>query len=137
MLWQDILDATRAASRPDLEAPVARLCDRTRRKLGIPADKTWRAPRDRDDEAPPPLDQHVRDVQASPGELSFVADVAERQERVWFRIDAGFIPTADAALVASLMPAMRHGGTLTVDAPVSPRLLQGQWEYQGLQRAWS
>ena len=35
------------------------------------------------------------------------------------------------------MPAMRHGGTLTVDAPLSPRLLRGQWEYQGLQRAWS
>src|SRR4029079_18844915 len=104
-LWQDIIDAAREASRPDLEAPVARLGDRTRRKLGLPADRTWRAPRDRDDEGPPRLDQRVRNVVARPGELSFVADIAGREQKVWFRIDADFTPSTDAALVAALMPA--------------------------------
>ena len=136
VLWQDILDAARAAGRADIEAPVERLIDRTRAKLGIRR-RTWRVPRDRDGEAPPNLDQHVRDVRASPGELSFLAQIAGREQRVWFRTDADLTPTADAALAAALMPAMRHGGTLTVDAPISPRLLRGQWELQGLQRAWS
>jgi hypothetical protein len=35
------------------------------------------------------------------------------------------------------MPAMRFGGTLTMPAPVSPRMLRGQREFQAIQRAWS
>jgi hypothetical protein len=32
---------------------------------------------------------------------------------------------------------MRSGGRLEIDAPISPRLLRRQWEFQGVQRAWS
>jgi hypothetical protein len=35
------------------------------------------------------------------------------------------------------MPAMSHGGTLTIDAPISARLLRNQAEFQALQSFWS
>jgi Glycosyl transferase family 2 len=47
------------------------------------------------------------------------------------------VPTADAALAACLMPAMRFGGTLAMDAPVSRRMLRTQREFQAIQRTWS
>src|SRR4051794_23879109 len=82
-------------------------------------------------------DHAITDLRAAPGELSFTARIGSGEQRVWFRTDAPITPTADAALVAALLPAMRHGGELSIDAPISPRLLRGQWEHQGLQRAWS
>ena len=45
-------------------------------------------------------------------------------------------PTAsggDAALAACLMPAMASGGKLTIEAPVSPRVLRNQREFQAVQ----
>ncbi len=35
------------------------------------------------------------------------------------------------------MPAMRAGGSLTMEERVSPRLLRNQREFQAIQRAWS
>jgi hypothetical protein len=81
--------------------------------------------------------QAIADLTCAPGELSFEARIGGASERVWLRTDAPFTPTADAALAACLMPAMRSGGTLKVDAPVSPRILRSQREFQAIQLAWS
>ena len=82
-------------------------------------------------------DHAITDLHSAPGELSFTARIGDREQRVWFRTDAPITPNADAALAACLMPAMISGGRLELEAPISPRLLRGQWEFQGVQRAWS
>src|SRR5689334_25123610 len=35
------------------------------------------------------------------------------------------------------MPAMRHGGTLALDEPVSPLVMRNQPDFQAIQKAWS
>lgn len=87
---------------------------------------------------PEPPVQRVTDLRCKPGELSFTAELAGGEpQRIWFRSSTDAVPSADAALAACLMPAMRAGGTLEVEAPLSPRLLDTQREYQSIQRAWS
>ncbi len=84
------------------------------------------------------MDHVVSDLHASPGELSFRARIGDRDERIWLRTSEG--PTAtggDAALAACLMPAMGSGGRLSLEAPISPKLLRNQREFQAVQRAWS
>ncbi len=82
--------------------------------------------------------QRIADLRREPGELSFEARLAGGEpRRIWFRSETEVTPSADAALVACLMPAMRTGGRLEVEAPISPRLLATQREYQAIQRAWS
>ena len=80
----------------------------------------------------------IVDLSRSPGELAFEARIAGTEpRRIWFRCESDVIPSADAALAACLMPAMRQGGSLRMDEPVSPRLLKNQREYQAIQRTWS
>lgn len=79
----------------------------------------------------------IADLKRAPGELSFEARLRDRVERVWFRTTTELMPTADAALAACLMPAMRSGGTLTMSDPVSAKVLRNQRESQAIQRAWS
>jgi hypothetical protein len=79
----------------------------------------------------------VRDVRSAPGELSFEVDVAGVAQRIWFKTDAPVTPNADAVLATCLMPALLWGGTLEIDAPISPRLLRNQTEFQAIQRMWS
>ncbi len=87
--------------------------------------------------SPPPV-QRIADLRREPGELSFEARLAGVDpRRIWFRSETEVTPSADAALAACLMPAMRHGGSLEIEEPVSPRLLRQQREYQAIQRAWS
>jgi hypothetical protein len=82
--------------------------------------------------------QRIADLRRAPGELSFDAQLAGGEpQRIWFRSETAAMPSADAALAACLMPAMRAGGALEVEAPLSPRLLDAQREYQSIQRAWS
>jgi len=82
--------------------------------------------------------QRIADLRCEPGELSFEARLGGGEPlRIWFRSETEVVPSADAALVACLMPAMRTGGRLEVEAPISPRLLDTQREYQAIQRAWS
>jgi polysaccharide pyruvyl transferase WcaK-like protein len=85
----------------------------------------------------PPFDHEITNLQAAPGELSFDARIGERTTNVWMRTETTVTPNADAALAASVMPAMRYGGTLRIGDPVSPRLLHGQREHQAIQRVWS
>ncbi len=85
-------------------------------------------------------EQHeVADLSCAPGELSFLARVGGREQRVWLRTSGGNTATgADPALAACLMPAMASGGgALTLHEPLSPKLLRTQREYQAVQRAWS
>jgi hypothetical protein len=79
----------------------------------------------------------VRELRSAPGELSFDVEIAGVAHTVWFKTDAPVTPPADAALAASLMLAMRAGGTLAIDAPISPRLLRTQRDYQAIQQVWS
>ena len=79
----------------------------------------------------------LANLRCSPGELSFEARIGDRVEQVWMRTETPLLPTADAALAASVMPAMRLGGTLELAEPVSSRMLRTQREFQAIQRAWS
>jgi polysaccharide pyruvyl transferase WcaK-like protein len=82
-------------------------------------------------------EHQIADLHRSPGELSFQARVGGETRTVWFRTESAVTPTADAALAACLMPAMRHGGALTMTEPVSPRVKRNQLEFQAIQAAWS
>jgi glycosyltransferase involved in cell wall biosynthesis len=79
----------------------------------------------------------IANLEIAPGSLSFEARVGGRRHPVWLRTGAPVTPDADAALAAGLMPAMRHGGSLRLSDPVSPKLLRTQREFQAIQRAWS
>jgi hypothetical protein len=80
----------------------------------------------------------IRDLTRGPGELAFEARLHGREpQRIWLRSGTEVEPYAEAALAATLMPAMRAGGTLTMSEPISPRVLRLQREFQGIQRAWS
>jgi hypothetical protein len=81
--------------------------------------------------------QPIAELTRAPGELSFEARIGGATRTVWFRTESAVTPPADAALAACLMPAMRDGGTLSVEEPLSPRLLRTQRQYQAIQRAWS
>jgi hypothetical protein len=82
--------------------------------------------------------QHeIVDLRREPGELSFETRIGGQARRVWLRADTDVVPSADAALAACLMPAMRSGGTLRLAEPVSPRVLRTQREFQAIQCAWS
>jgi hypothetical protein len=82
--------------------------------------------------------QRIADLQRKPGELSFEARLGGVEpQRIWFRSNTEVTPSADAALAACLLPAMRQGGSLEIDEPISPRLLKNQREYQAIQRVWS
>lgn len=86
----------------------------------------------------PPGGRHiVSAVRSAVGELSFDVEVAGAARTIWLRTDAPVTPTADAALAVCLMPAMRAGGTLVIEAPVSRRLLRTQTDYQAIQQVWS
>lgn len=81
----------------------------------------------------------VSELRFAPGELSFRARVGEDDKKVYLRAADGgeTARSADPALAACLLPAMRFGGALTLPEPVSPRLLRTQGEFQAVQRAWS
>ncbi len=87
---------------------------------------------------PEPPAQRITDLRREPGELSFEAQLGGGEpRRIWFHSETEVTPSADAALAACLMPAMRTGGRLEIDEPVSPQLLSNQREYQAIQRVWS
>lgn len=80
----------------------------------------------------------IVDVRRRPGELSFEAHLEGIEpKRIWLRSELGVEPGAEAVLPVVLMPAMRSGGSLTMEEQVSPRLLRMQREFQAIQRAWS
>ncbi|HKF83386.1 MAG TPA: hypothetical protein VKB23_10555 [Solirubrobacterales bacterium] len=82
--------------------------------------------------------QHIADLRREPGELSFEARMADAEpRRIWFRSETEVVPNADGVLAACLMPAMRGGGKLVIDEPLSPRVLRRQRDYQAIQQAWS
>ena len=79
----------------------------------------------------------IVDIRCAPGELSFTARIGGVEQRVWMRTGSELTPNADAALAIGLLPAMAGGGTLSVEAPLSERLLRTQREFQAVQQAWS
>jgi hypothetical protein len=83
------------------------------------------------------IEHEVGDVEHGGGELSFTARIGGDEQRVWMRADPAQPTSAGAVLPACLMPAMRFGGRLSLPVSISPRVLRGQREFQGIQRAWS
>jgi hypothetical protein len=79
----------------------------------------------------------VEEVRHEPGELSFEASIGPHRVGVRLRTDPERPTSDEAVLPATLMPAMRLGGTLRLPTPLSPRLLRNQRQFQGIQRAWS
>ncbi|MDQ2630081.1 MAG: hypothetical protein M3Y75_03760, partial [Actinomycetota bacterium] len=79
----------------------------------------------------------ISNLDISPGELSFDATVDGETYGLWFRTETEVEPGPEAALATCMLPAMRSGGTLTMDEPISPRVLRTQREFQAIQRAWS
>jgi glycosyltransferase involved in cell wall biosynthesis len=79
----------------------------------------------------------IVDLARSPGELSFEARIGPEPRRIWFRTETSTLPAAEAALAACLMPAMRLGGSLRLEEPISPRVSRYLPEFQAIQRAWS
>ncbi len=79
----------------------------------------------------------ITELHSAPGELSFTAAIDGDAYDLWIRSETAVTPPADAALSACLLPAMRSGGSLTMNEPVSPRVLRTQREYQAIQAAWS
>lgn len=83
------------------------------------------------------LVHQISALDAKPGELSFDATVEGETRRIWFRSETKVDPYPEAALATALMPAQRSGGTLRMEAPISPRVLRTQREFQAIQAAWS
>jgi hypothetical protein len=79
----------------------------------------------------------VTDLRAAPGELSFSIEAGAERHRVSFTADTPVLPGPDAALAATLMPAMSRGGDLHLELPISARILRNQREFQAIQRLWS
>jgi hypothetical protein len=78
--------------------------------------------------------QEIADLKRSPGKLSFEAHIGPASRRIWFRTETETLPAVEAALAASLLPAMQFGGELRIDEPLSPRAMHGQREFQALRR---
>jgi hypothetical protein len=83
------------------------------------------------------LVHQISALDTKPGELSFDATVEGETRRIWFRSETEVDPYPEAALATALMPAMRSGGTLRMEAAISPRVLRTQREFQAIQAAWS
>lgn len=83
----------------------------------------------------------LSDFVLSPGLIEFDAWIGPKPHRLSIKGLEGEVaeitPPADPALAMTLVPAMRHGGTLRIEADLSPRILRMQPEFQALQRAWS
>jgi hypothetical protein len=122
-LWPRLRVAADAmeARRSQVEAELRATIDRLRARPPISDDRR----------------HEIADLRTGPGELSFEARIAGHTRRIWFKSETEVEPYPEAALAASLMPAMRSGGTLTMNEPISPRVLRMQREFQGIQQAWS
>ena len=135
-LREEVLEAAEE-SGSDLAGPLRELIARGRAELGMSSGPPLRPPRPALDPEYPAGTQAIANLRAGPGELSFEARIGGEAKRVWFRTETAVTPPADAALAACLMPAMRFGGSLRMEDPVSPRVLRGQREFGAVQAAWS
>ncbi len=63
--------------------------------------------------------------------------VGRRERSVWFRTDNGpLTDLADPFLPVALTPAMRRKWSVEIDGPVSPILMRGAREIQGIMHGW-
>ncbi len=124
---------TRARTRRDLGAAAARV-----RQRRLDAEGRLRALIAGDGSSAGGPEHEIAAVRRADGELSFEVRLeGVEPKRIWLRTPSAVAPSADAALAVALMPAMRTGGTLRMEEPVSARVLRMQSEFQGIQRAWS
>lgn len=68
----------------------------------------------------------VDDLQWRAGEVSFTVDgpLGEQRVRFWGDVPTQPRPPVEAALAATLLPAMTAGGELSLPGPLSPQVLR-------------
>jgi hypothetical protein len=88
--------------------------------------------------APAEPEAVARSIEATEGELRFTLALPESEHELWIRTSSSVTPPADAAAVASLLPAMAAGaGALRVEAPVGEATLDSMREAQAVLRSWA
>jgi hypothetical protein len=84
-----------------------------------------------------PVGTRIGSIEASPGELRFVVDLAGTSREIWIRSSVPVVSGADAAVALALTPAMTVPGPLRVDAPVDELFARRVPEIQGIFRSWA
>jgi hypothetical protein len=81
----------------------------------------------------------IRRLRRDVGMLEYEAHLGSTARGVWLTTDEPVLPRADAALAATVIPAMvaAGGSELHVPGPVSPRLLAGCERVQEIFSGWS
>ncbi len=79
----------------------------------------------------------ARSIRASEGELDYTFEVGDAAHQIRFRTSLPVVPPADAAAVASLLPAMATAQALRVDAPIGEATLDSMREVQAVLRSWA
>ena len=79
----------------------------------------------------------ARSIRASEGELDYTFEVGDAAHQIRFRTSLPVVPPADAAAVASLLPAMATAQALRVDTPIGEATLDSMREVQAVLRSWA
>jgi hypothetical protein len=84
---------------------------------------------------------HLRDrrLESADGHTTVSADFVRggKSQRVWFRTNSDFVcESFDPFLPVALIPAMRRKWTISIEGPVSTKLLQGVEDVQRLMTDW-
>ncbi len=76
-------------------------------------------------------------VSASEHELRFVVEIGADEQEVWFHSSAPISAPAEAAAVATLLPALARGAALRIETPVAPAVIDAMNEAQSVLCAWA
>ena len=76
-------------------------------------------------------------VKPAEGELRFAVSIAGNEHELWFRSSVPIAAGAEAAAVATLLPALAVGEPLRIEAPIAPAVLDGMEEAQAILCAWA
>ena len=76
-------------------------------------------------------------VKPAEGELRFAVSIAGNEHELWFRSSVPIAAGAEAAAVATLLPALAVGEPLRIEVPIAPAVLDGMEEAQAILCAWA
>jgi Polysaccharide pyruvyl transferase len=79
----------------------------------------------------------LRSVRAAEHELRFAVSIAGHEHEPWVRSSVPIAAAAEAAAVATLLPALAVGRPLRIEAPVAPAVLDAIEEAQAILCAWA
>jgi hypothetical protein len=78
----------------------------------------------------------LRSAAGATGELRFTVGIAGREHEIWLTSSAGVTAGAEAAAVATLLPAMAVGERLELDVPVAQATVDALRDAQAIVRSW-